>query len=74
MTALVIHLRPTIELSDDEFYEFCQHNPELRIERTATGALVVMSPTGGESGQRNADLTTDANLWNRQTRANAHVS
>jgi Uma2 family endonuclease len=67
MTALVINLRPTIELSDDEFYEFCQHNSELRIERTATGALIVMPPTGGESGHRNADLTTDVNLWNRQT-------
>lgn len=67
MTALVINLKPTIELSDDEFYEFCQHNSDLRIERTATGALVVMPPTGGESGHRNADLTTDVNLWNRQT-------
>ena len=62
MTALVINLRPTINLTDDEFYEFCQHNPDLRIERTATGALVVMPPTGGESGHRNADLTTDVNL------------
>lgn len=67
MTALVINLRPTINLTDDEFYEFCQHNSDLRIERTATGALVVMPPTGGESGHRNADLTTDVNLWNRQT-------
>jgi Uma2 family endonuclease len=67
MTALVINLRPTINLTDDEFYEFCQHNPDLRIERTATGALVVMPPTGGESGHRNADLTIDVGLWNRQT-------
>ena len=67
MTALVINLRPIINLTDDEFYAFCQHNSDLRIERTATGALVVMPPTGGESGHRNADLTTDVNLWNRQT-------
>ncbi|MGV0027888.1 Uma2 family endonuclease [Phormidesmis priestleyi] len=67
MTALVINLRPTIDLSDEEFYDFCQHNPDLRIERTAAGALIVMPPTGGESGHRNADLTTDVNLWNRQT-------
>ncbi len=67
MTALVINLRPTINLTDDEFYEFCQHNSDLRIERTATGALVVMPPTGGESGHRNADLTIDVGLWNRQT-------
>lgn len=67
MTALVINLRPTIELTDDEFLKFCQQNPELRIESTATGALVVMPPTGGGSGKRNADLTVDVGLWNRQT-------
>lgn len=60
MTAIVIN-------TDDEFYQFCQQNPELRIERTAKGELVVMPPTGGGSGKRNADLTTDVNLWNRQT-------
>lgn len=67
MTALVINLRPTIELTDDEFYKFCQQNPDLRIESTAEGALIVMPPTGGGSGKRNADLTTDVSLWNRQT-------
>lgn len=67
MSALVINLRPTIELTDDEFLKFCQQNPDLRIESTATGALVVMPPTGGGSGKRNADLTTDVTLWNRQT-------
>ncbi len=67
MTALIINFRPTIELTDDEFYKFCQQNPDLRIESTATGTLIVMPPTGGESGHRNADLTTDVSLWNRQT-------
>jgi Uma2 family endonuclease len=67
MTALVINLRPTIELTDDEFLKFCQQNPELRIESTANGALIVMPPTGGGSGKRNADLTVDVGLWNRQT-------
>lgn len=67
MPGLIINLRPTIELTDDEFLKFCQQNPELRIESTATGALVVMPPTGGGSGKRNADLTVDVGLWNRQT-------
>ncbi len=71
MTALVINLRPTIELTDDEFYKFCQQNPDLRIESTATGALIVMPPTGGGSGKRNADLTIDVGLWNRQTELGA---
>lgn len=67
MTAIVINLRPTIELTDDEFYQFCQQNPDLRIETTATGALTVTPPAGGGTGKRNAGLTTDVGLWNRQT-------
>lgn len=67
MTALVINLRPTIELTDDEFYRFCQQNPDLRIERTAEGALVVMPPTGGGSGKRNFSLTTQLGIWVEQT-------
>lgn len=66
MTAIVINLRPTIELTDDEFYQFCQQNPDLRIETTATGALIVTPPAGGGTGKRNAGLTTDVGLWNRQ--------
>ena len=67
MTALVINLRPTIELTDDEFYEFCQHNPNLRIELDAKGALIVMPPTGGGSGKRNFSLTTQLGIWVEQT-------
>ncbi|MBD1822549.1 Uma2 family endonuclease [Cyanobacteria bacterium FACHB-DQ100] len=67
MSALIINLRPTIDLTDDEFYEFCQQNPDLKLERTANGALIIMPPTGGESGYRNADLITDVSIWNRQT-------
>ncbi|MGV0026634.1 Uma2 family endonuclease [Phormidesmis priestleyi] len=68
MTALIVNLRPTIDLTDEQFFQLCQHNPELRFERTATGELVIMSPTGSGTGKRNADLTTDVNIWNRQTK------
>ena len=67
MTALVIHLRPTIELTNDEFYKFCQQNLTLRIEATAEGALIVMPPTGGGSGKRNFSLTTQLGIWVEQT-------
>jgi Uma2 family endonuclease len=67
MTALTLNLSPVVQLSDDDFYTLCQANRDLRLERTAKGELVVMSPTGGESGHRNADLTIDLGLWNRQT-------
>jgi Uma2 family endonuclease len=67
MTAVVVNLKPLLELTDEAFYQLCRANPEVKFERTAKGELVVMSPTGGESGHRNADITIDLGLWNRQT-------
>ncbi|MGV0026635.1 Uma2 family endonuclease [Phormidesmis priestleyi] len=67
MSALVVNLRPTIDLSDEQFFQLCQHNPELRFERSAIGELIIMSPTGSGTGKRNADLTIDVGIWNRQT-------
>ena len=58
---LVLHLRPAIELSDEQFFQFCQLNQDLRIERTAEGDLEIMSPAGGRTGYRNAGIT--AQLW-----------
>ncbi len=67
MTALTLTLDPIIHLTDEQFYQICQANRDLRFERTAKGELVIMPPTGWDTGKRNADLTTDLNLWNRQT-------
>lgn len=68
MTAFTITLDPVGILTDEAFYQLCQANPDVKFERSAKGELIVMSPTGGESGRRNAELTTDLNIWNRQTR------
>lgn len=67
MAALTLTLAPIIHLTDEQFYQICQANRDLRFERTAKGELVIMPPTGWDTGKRNADLTTDLNLWNRQT-------
>lgn len=57
-----------VNLTDDQFYRLCEANPTTPLERSASGALVIMSPVGGESGEREADLITDLALWNRQTK------
>ncbi len=54
--------------TEDEFLTFCRANPELRIERTAQGRLIIMPPAGTETGGRNADFTTDLTIWNRKTK------
>jgi len=55
-------------VSDDEFYRFCQDNRDVRIERTAEGDLVIMPPTGGETGSRNAELMVQLGTWARKER------
>ncbi len=57
----------TIPLSDEQFYQLCQNNREFKFERTVKGELIIMSPVGGESGNREADLIIDLGIWNRQT-------
>jgi Uma2 family endonuclease len=59
----ILHLRPVIELTDDQFFEFCQINRDLRIERTAEGDLVIMPPEGGETGHRSILLGMFLTQW-----------
>jgi Uma2 family endonuclease len=58
-----ILVRLTEPMSDDELFEFCAVNSELHIERTATGDLVIMPPTGGETGRRNSRLNYELAGW-----------
>ncbi len=61
---LVVDFSPlATKVSDEEFAELCRLNPELQIERTSEGELVIMAPTGGKSGRRNAKLTMAFGLW-----------
>ncbi|MBE9077945.1 Uma2 family endonuclease [Romeria aff. gracilis LEGE 07310] len=57
----------TVHLSDEQFYRLCMANPELRVERTPQGGLLLMPPVGGESGNRELELGADLAIWNRQT-------
>lgn len=60
---LVLHLRPAITLSDDEFFAFCRQNPDLRIERSAEGEVEIMAPAGSGSSSRNATVTYLLKAW-----------
>jgi Uma2 family endonuclease len=60
---LVVRFRPAIELSEDQFFELCQINYELRIERNARGELLIMPPAGSETGRRNLDVAVQVGGW-----------
>ncbi len=55
--------------TDDEFFNFCQMNPKLRIERDEHGQIYINMPTGLETSFINSGLITEVTLWNRQTRS-----
>lgn len=64
MTALTLQMPSSTKLSDEQFYELCRINRDIRIERSAAGELILMPPTGGETGSRNAGITAQLWSWN----------
>ncbi|HEY9706842.1 MAG TPA: Uma2 family endonuclease [Oculatellaceae cyanobacterium] len=68
METITLNIPPTVALTDEQFFQLCMANEEWRMELTAEGELIIMPPTGGESGIRNSDLNADLVIWNRQTR------
>ena len=61
-----LNFQPVIDLTEEQFFEFCQLNRDVRIERNAKGEVLVMPPTGGATGARNAELTMQLHLWAKQ--------
>jgi Uma2 family endonuclease len=51
------------EMSEDQFYEFCRSNADLRIERSAQGEVIVMPPTFADTGNRNNKLSYQVTRW-----------
>ena len=63
MTALTVNLNSIIKLTDEQFFQLCEINEELRFERTARGELIIMPPTGGETSNRNGRLNQQLFNW-----------
>ncbi len=56
----------TLHVTPEQFDRLCIDNPDLRLELTSDGKLIVMAPTFGESGNRNFDLLGQVYVWNKQ--------
>ena len=52
-------------LTDDEYFAFCVANPDLNVERTAEGDIVIVPPPGGESDFRNVSVILALGQWAR---------
>ena len=68
MSTLSLQIPPSLKFTDEEFEQIVEFNQELRLELTASGELIIMSPTGGETGNRNFDLIGQIWFWNRKNK------
>ncbi|MEK0181644.1 MAG: Uma2 family endonuclease [Oscillatoriales cyanobacterium] len=68
MLKTTITIPQTFKVTHEQFQQIAAVNRDLRLERTATGELIIMAPTGSETGNRNLDIEGQLWLWNRQTK------
>ena len=66
METIAINFPKNLKLRDDQFEDLISANRDSKFELTATGELLIMSPTGGETGNRNFELYIDLGNWNRK--------
>ena len=68
MTAFTINFDAIVQITDEHFAQLCRANPDVKFERTAKGELVIVAPTGGDTGSYNFEIAVDFGIWNRQTK------
>lgn len=67
MNTYTLNLKPlTDKITVQTFERLCQLNPELKLETNSRGELIIMSPTGFDTGKANADLIVQFGIWNRK--------
>lgn len=64
---------PAQQMTEDEFFRFCRDNRDLRIERDKNGNIIIMPPTGFETGRRNAIMTAQLVFWNQVAKPGGEV-
>ncbi|MEG4496955.1 Uma2 family endonuclease [Microcoleus sp. F10-C6] len=62
---IVLQMPPELQMTDDEFFNFCQINRNLRIERSLRGEILLLTLVGGISSNRNAILTGELGIWTK---------
>lgn len=60
---LTVNFPSIATMNHEQFYEFCQANRELRIERTATGEVIIMPPAFSDTGNRNIRISQQLANW-----------
>jgi len=63
---LILHFPSSMPMTDDQFFEFCQENRDLRIERNQFGDISIMSPAGSETGNREGNIFGQLWVWSEK--------
>lgn len=67
MTLITLSLKPFLDpISDRDLEKLSAENPDARLETNAEGKLIIMSPTGSLTGEKNSNLNYQLQSWNRQ--------
>ncbi|MEA5463187.1 Uma2 family endonuclease [Leptothoe sp. PORK10 BA2] len=66
LTVDLSSLMSQAKMTDEQFYGFCRSNRDLRIERTATGEVIVMPPAFSDTGNRNLKIAQQVANWSDQ--------
>ncbi|MEH2458020.1 Uma2 family endonuclease [Nostoc sp.] len=67
-TPLTVNFPSLVQMTNEQFYEFCQANGDLRIERTANGEVIIMPPAFSDTGNRNFNIAAQLGYWTEQDR------
>ncbi|MCL6752808.1 Uma2 family endonuclease [Nostoc sp. CCCryo 231-06] len=65
-TPLTVNFPSLLQMTNEQFYEFCQANGDLRIERTASGEVIIMPPAFSDTGNRNFNIAAQLGYWTEQ--------
>ncbi|NMG09188.1 Uma2 family endonuclease [Brasilonema sp. UFV-L1] len=68
MSNLPLYIPANLKVSEEQFVLLAAANRDVQLERTATGELIIMPPTGGNTGKRNIDIEGQLWFWNRQSK------
>ncbi len=66
ISRFVLQFNPFFKMTDEQFFEFCQVNRDVRIERTAQGEIIIMPPTGWNTGDKNSEINLQLRLWTKK--------
>ena len=67
MKPSTINVPTHLKISQEQFEKIARANPDMRLERTTIGELIIMPPTGGSAGKYNVKLSSRFVIWNEQT-------